>query len=328
MKVALIGTGGMGINHLEAYKFIEDLSVVAVADTNFEVAQKIADELGCAAFSSLDDLLSEMTPEVVVICAPSFLHYEYSMKCMEKGIHVFCEKPMAHTCEQADKMIAKAKEKGVKLTIGQVLRYWPEYKYLKEQILSQELGKLRHLSLTRYYGMHPEGSWYMDPELCKMVCYEMHIHDTDMVNYLFGLPDAVHSIGWEEPDIHLSYINTHYIYRDKDITVVAEGGWNDSTFPWTSGYIAVFEHGVIQYSDGRVAVYPAGKDVFYPEFENVTGVPSELDGVYLEMLDFIAMMNDDPNFEGVSPESARDTIYLVEKECESREKGTIVELEK
>ena len=326
MEIAVVGAGGMGSNHLEAYKFFDDLKVSAVVDTNSEVAQKYAENLGCKAFHSLDDMLSDMKPHVVAICAPSFLHYEYSMKCMENGIHVFCEKPMAHSREEADKMIAKAREKGVKLMVGQVLRYWPEYRYLKQEILGNRMGRLRYLSLTRYYGMHPAGSWYMDPKLCKMVCFEMHIHDADMVNYLFGLPDAVHSVGVEQPDIHMSYINTHYLYHNKDITVVAEGGWNDSVFPWSSGYLAVFEHGVIEYKAGKVAVYPAGKEVFHPKMELLTSVPSEIDGLYLELSDFFAILKGEPDVEGVSPESARDTVHLVEKECESLQKRTAVSL--
>jgi len=325
MKIAVVGTGGMGANHLEAYKFIKELTLSAVVDTNFEAAQKYAEEFDCKAFRTLDELFSDTLPDAVAICVPSYLHYEYSMRCMEHGIHVFCEKPMAHSREEADKMIAKAKEKNLILMVGQVLRYWPEYRFLKDHIENGKYGNLRHLSLTRYYGIHPEGSWYMDPSLCKMVCYEMHIHDTDMVNYLFGLPDAVHSVGMEQPDIHLSYINTHYIYNDKNISVVAEGGWNDSTFPWSGGYLAVFEHGVIEYKSGKVSVYPAGEEVFYPKMELLTSIPSEIDGLYLELTEFVALLNGEKDV-GVSPESARDTIYIVEKECESLQNKTVAKL--
>ena len=326
MTIAVVGTGGMGANHLEALKSIDGLTLCAVVDTNFEAAKKYAKEFNCKAFRTLDELLSDDLPDAVAVCVPSHLHYEYTMKCLDRGIHVFCEKPMAHSREEADKMIAKAKEKGLELMVGQVLRYWPEYQFLRKHIENGIYGRLRHLSLTRYYGMHPEGSWYMDPEQCKMVCFEMHIHDTDMVNYLFGVPDAVHSVGMEQPDIHLSYINTHYIYNNKDISVVAEGGWNDSSFPWSGGYIAVFEHGLIEYKSGRVAVYPAGGDVFYPKMELLSDTPSEIDGLFLELTDFVAILNGDKDVEGVTPESARDTIYIVEKECESLQKKAVVAL--
>jgi len=327
MNIAVVGTGGMGSNHLEAYKHIDDLTLCAVVDTNFEVAQKYAEDHKCKAFRTLDDMLAAMKPDAVAVCAPSFLHYGYSMKCMELGINVFCEKPMAHTSAEADKMVAKAKEKGVTLMVGQVLRYWPEYRFLKEQIHSQKMGRLRYLSMARYYGMHPAGSWYMDPELCKMVCFEMHIHDSDMVNYLFGLPDAVQSVGIEEPGIHLSYINTRYLYNNKDLIVIAEGGWNDSAFPWSAGFVATFEHGVIQYKNDRVTAYPAGGEPYQPMKTGILSAePTEIDGLYLEIKDFCRIIKGAADVEGVPPESARDTIYLVEKEVESLQKREAVSL--
>ena len=326
MQVALVGTGGMGANHLEAYKYIKSLEFCAVVDTNFESAQKYSKMLKCKAYCTIDELLKDMKPDAMDICVPSFLHYEYSLKCIERGIHVFCEKPMAHSVSEADEIIVRSKKKGVKMMVGQVLRYWPEYRYLKEQIVKEQLGKLRYLSLTRYYGIHPKGSWYMDPKLCKMACYEMHIHDTNMVNYLFGLPDAVHSVGAEQPDIHMSYINTHYIFKNKEIAVVAQGGWNDSTFPWSSGYLAVFEHGVLEYKDNKVTVYATGKKPFVAKMETFTNIPSEIDGVYHELNEFAAMLNGALDVTGVTPESARNTIYLVEKECESLKKRKIVTL--
>ena len=134
MKIALVGTGGMGLNHIEAYQYVKGLEVVAVADTQFESAQKYAKQLGCRAYASLDEILENEQPDAVDICVPSFLHTEYTLKCIEKGLHVFCEKPMAHTLAEADKMIEAANAHGVKLMVGQVLRYWPEYQFLKKCI--------------------------------------------------------------------------------------------------------------------------------------------------------------------------------------------------
>lgn len=324
MKVALIGIGGMGVNHLETYKYIKNVEICAIADTNFESIQKYSKMLKCKAYFTIDELLADIKPDVVDICVPSFLHYDYSIKCIERGINIFCEKPMANSVCEANDIIERSNAKGVKVMIGHVLRYWPEYRYLKSQIEKKELGELRYLSLTRYYGMHPKGSWYMNPNLCKMVCFEMHIHDTDMVNYLFGLPDAVHSVGAEKPDIHMSYINTHYIYNNKDIAVIAQGGWNDSPFPWTSGYLAIFEHGVLEYKDNKVSVYAADKEPFIVRMETLTNISSELIGIYYELNEFIAMLNGALDVTGVNPKSARDTIYLVERECESLKKRKTV----
>lgn len=326
MRIGLVGTGGMGSNHVEAYQYVKGLEPVGVADINYTAACEQAAKLHCKAFHSLDEMLEKVQLDAVDICVPSFLHTEYAIKCIEANKNVFCEKPMAHSVEDADRMIFALKEHGVKMMVGQVLRYWPEYRYLKACIDDQRFGVLRYLSLTRQYGMHPKGSWYMDPKLSKMVCYEMHIHDTDMVNYLFGMPDAIHSVGCEQPDIHMSYINTHYIYNDASYAVVAQGGWNDSTLPWAGGFLAAFEHGTLEYKDGIVTCYAANTPPTQAVLDTLEGVPSEIVGVYQELTDFTDYVEGKRSDAGVTPESARDTIYLVDKECEALIKGCVIQL--
>ena len=100
MKVALIGAGGMAKQHMQAYLLCEDLDVVAVADPDTQAAAECAQLTNAKTYTSIDDLLSSETLDVADICAPSFLHYEYSMKCLQHGLHVFCEKPMAHSTAQ------------------------------------------------------------------------------------------------------------------------------------------------------------------------------------------------------------------------------------
>lgn len=223
-------------------------------------------------------------------------------------------------------MIRTAQKKNVKLMVGQVLRYWPEYRYLKECIADQRFGRLRYLSLTRQYGKHPEGSWYMDENRCKMVCYEMHIHDTDMVNYLFGMPDALDCVGCEQPSIHMNYVNTHYIYHNADFAVTVQGGWNDSTLPWAGGYLAAFEYGAVEYKDGVVTCYPSKTRPYQPELDTLAGVSSEIVGVYQELKEFGALVSGEIDETTVTPQSARNTILMVEKECEALSKGERVSL--
>lgn len=326
MKITLVGAGGMGANHIQAFPYVKGLEVMAIVDANLEIAQRYAKQMNCRAYHSLDEMLEHEQPDAVDICVPSFLHTDYALKCIDRGLHVFCEKPMAHTCREADEMIARAAHSGVKLMVGQVLRYWPEYRFLKACIDDQRYGKLCYLSLTRQYGMHPEGSWYLNQDLCKMVCYEMHIHDTDMVNYLFGLPDAVDSVGSERPEIHMSYINTHYLYHGKGFAVSALGGWNDSTLPWAGGYLAAFEHGTLEYKNGVVTCYPSRTEPFTAQLETLEGVPSEIVGVYQELTEFVDWIAGRIEKTAVTPQSARNTIFMVEKECESVRTGQRIAL--
>jgi len=317
LKIALIGAGGMAMSHVQAYKMLGVKSICAVVDPVIENAMRAAEPFGAHVYDSVDKMLEFETPDVVDICAPSFLHSEYALLFIKRKIHVLCEKPMAHTVDDANRMIDAAKENGVCLMIGQILRFWPEYEYLKELIDSGTYGEVRHIELKRQYGMHPHGSWYMDPELCKMVCFEMHIHDADFVNYVFGFPDAVDSVGIEEPDIHMSYISTRYLYNDRPSTIIqAEGGWSDSSLPFAGGYRVTFNHAVLEYDKGILMLYESGRE---PKQINLTdgSIPHDLVALKKELNEFLNAVQGKGQIKTVTPESSRDTIRLVSAELVS-----------
>ncbi len=324
MKIALIGAGGMAASHFEAYKRIPEAEVIAVVDSCPQRASEIAGYYHAEVYTDIDHMLAACKPDIADICVPSFLHYEYSVKCMKKGIHTFCEKPMAHTLEDAEKMMTVAKECGVRLMIGQVLRFWPEYEYLKKFHDEMPFGKVKYFSMSRYYGAHPTGSWYMDPEKCRMNCFEMHIHDSDFVNYLLGLPDYVSSVGHELPGIHMSYIQTRYCYEGKDIVVVAEGGWNDSNYPFNYSFRAVAEHGVLALENDRLMLYPGQGPERLITPEQQPGIPSNILGVFKELSEFIRCIKEDKPSDVLTLESTYNTIKLVSCELQSVKSGTPV----
>lgn len=317
MRVLVIGAGGMANSHFEAYSHMPDVELVAIADTNYIVAQRAAARFSCKAFQNADEMLQTCHADAVDLCIPSFLHYTYTMKCLKMGLHVFCEKPMAHTAEEADEMIAFARKQNLFLGIGQVLRFWPEYQALKKMVLQEPYGPLRFLKLDRQFGTHEKGSWYMDPDKCKMVCFEMHIHDSDFVNYLFGLPNAVDSIGVEEPNIHMSYISTRYLYDNRNTVIIGEGGWSDSTLEFAGGYKAVFEHAVLEYKNGSVTLYAANATPEVLDMRCPEEMPSDIYGVYTELSEFYGAIAGTTANRTVTAESARNTIRIVEKEYQS-----------
>ncbi len=318
MRIVIIGAGGMARSHIKAYKRNPNFEVKAICDVCEETASQAAKELNCEYFTDMDKMLDECQPEAADICIPSFLHYETVMKCLKKNLHVFCEKPMAHRLEEAEDILREMNRRNRVVKIGHVVRFWPEYQYLKQAIENEPYGKLQHLFLQRQYGTHEKGSWYMDPEKCKMAAFEMHIHDTDFVNYLFGVPLYVDSIGIERPEIHLSYLSTRYFYDDENLIIQAEGGWNDSCLDFSSGYRAVFEHGVLQYKGGVVKEYPAnggGKEVIIKKEEE--SVPSDIEGVMKEFKEFLDQV-EKKDIRPLAPvESSADTILILEKEQES-----------
>lgn len=326
MRVLIIGAGGMAHSHFEAYSHMPQIQVVAIADTNYSLAQEAAARFSCKAFQDADEMLETCQADAVDLCVPSFLHHAHAMKCLHLGLHVFCEKPMAHSSGEADEMIALAQKKGLVLGIGQVLRFWPEYRFLKKMVLEEPYGPLRFLKLDRQFGTHEKGSWYMDPDKCKMVCFEMHIHDSDFVNYLFGVPNMVDSVGVEAPDIHMSYISTRYLYKNRNTVVIGEGGWSDSSLEFAGGYKAVFEHAVLEYKGGSVTLYAANAEPRLINMDCQEDMPSDIYGVYAELTEFYDAIQGTGKARTVTAESARDTIRIVEKECQSVQLGKALAL--
>jgi predicted dehydrogenase len=326
MNVILIGAGGMAFSHAKVYPFIDDVRVSAVVDPNIKAAENIASLLSAKAYASIEEIEDKEVSNTVDLCIPSFLHYEYAMKFLNKGWNVFCEKPMAHTTRQADEMWRTASEKGIVLMVGQIVRFWPEYQYLKDMIEAAPYGPLKHMEMIRRFGCHEADSWYMDPERCKMSCFEMHIHDADFVNYLFGLPKAVSSIGIEEPGIHLSYIKTQYCY-DLQMVIQAEGGWSRSSLPFSVEYLATFENAVLKYQDGEVTLYPFNGQPQKITFLRNHNLSSDLLGLLGEFQEFYHCIKTGTLPTTASLQSTRNTIYLLEKECESlRNHGLVIKL--
>ena len=110
VKVAVIGVGVMGSPHARQIAGLEDARLVAVCDVNQECAQGLALELGAEAFFDHQKLLDSARPEAVVIATPHFAHTPLSIACLERGIHVLVEKPLAVHVNDGYKMIAAYEE--------------------------------------------------------------------------------------------------------------------------------------------------------------------------------------------------------------------------
>src|SRR5690349_11645560 len=102
----------MGRMHANVYGLLDNAKLVAVADKNPEAAKKLSAEHGGKTYSSMEDMLKGEQLDVVDICLPTYLHRDYSVEALESGKHVFCEKPMALTVEEAEEMARASDEAG------------------------------------------------------------------------------------------------------------------------------------------------------------------------------------------------------------------------
>ncbi|CAN5726529.1 Gfo/Idh/MocA family oxidoreductase [soil metagenome] len=310
IRVALVGAGFMGRMHSAVYGALDGVDLVHVIDKDPAAASKIAGEHGASISLNLDDL---PPVHVVDICLPTDLHAKFSVQALNLGKHVVCEKPMALSLADADRMIAAAFENGRRLMIAHCIRFWPEYAELERLVKSEELGKLLSLSLTRYSEFPSWGSdnWLAYEERAGGAALDLHIHDTDYALYLMGVqPDSMTTKG-NVDDHGVSHVTTTMTFGE---TVVhTEGSWNlPPGAPFKMAFRATFEQGAAIMDGGPLTVYTAdGATV--PEMpkmsaEETGGNISDLGGYYYELKYFYDALKNGTPLDRITPESARGTL--------------------
>ncbi|MBQ9338400.1 MAG: Gfo/Idh/MocA family oxidoreductase [Lentisphaeria bacterium] len=255
LRAALIGFGGMGHFHANCYAKQKNVELVAICDIDkkkFEVEkEKInigesekTDLSGIAKYHSYEELVRKAEFDLLDICLPCHLHAEYAVRAMKDGYHVLCEKPMARTLAQADRMIRIARETNRKLMIAHCLRFAPNLVRLKEMIEKKEFGKLLRLDMRRV-GALPKNKWYRDPAKSGGALLDLHLHDTDFVNFALGLPASVRTYGIERDTGGIDDLMTAYQYSRGPV-VNSEGSWCKGT--WKCSIVAVFQKATVEVS--------------------------------------------------------------------------------
>jgi predicted dehydrogenase len=186
LGVAVIGYGFMGTTHISAWRYIDDCEVRAVVGRNLEKAREVAKKYGIDAYNNIDEVLRRRDIDIVDVCTPTSTHASYSVASMSAGKHVFLEKPIALTLKDADAIIDASKKNKVKLMVGHVLRFFPEYMKAKELIDQGMIGE-PVIARTFRGGPIPEWSpWFLDKTQSGGVAIDLAIHDVDYLMWIFN----------------------------------------------------------------------------------------------------------------------------------------------
>lgn len=248
-NVLLIGYGFMGKLHAQVYSVLPNANVVAIVDQDASTARKMVKKLGLSTpvYGDFNAALAAEKVDVVDVCVPTTFHASYVKQALKAGKHVFCEKPFAPTAKEAFALAATAKRAGVKMQVGQCIRFWPEYQALEKFARENRGGRLLSLSLVRRAGRprYSVGDWLNNGDLSGGAAFDLHIHDTDFVHHLVGKPRAVTSVGTKDAT-GWSHIFTTYHFDH--VAVTAEGGWNyPEQWGFQMSFEAIFEHAVIDF---------------------------------------------------------------------------------
>jgi len=191
LNLGVCGLGGMGVVCARAFKMSPKAHVVAVADVVEDTARKYADELKATAYSEYQEMLERDKLDAVCITTPQHLHAEQSIAAMNRGLHVFCTKPMAVTLEEADSMIEAAKKNKVKLEISFHYRFDKRIMKMKEIIDKGEIGR-PFSTVTSIQSYRGAEYWASSPWRASLsqagggALTLNYSHDIDFLQWYFG----------------------------------------------------------------------------------------------------------------------------------------------
>ena len=277
IKIGIIGCGSISnVHSASLMKLCDEFEseVVAFADIELHKRVFMSERFPTARQYDLGiNLLMNEQLDIIHICLPTYLHAEHAILAMEKGMHVFIEKPVCLKRQEARQLLETEKKTGKKIMVGQVVRFFDEYRYLNDIYISELYGKLRSLVLQRLMGgvslkNLKSRSWFLQPDKSGSVVLDLHIHDVDFMRSILGEPKSVSivtdmGIGDDQPT-HVAAVYTY-----DNVLAFAEGGWGlANTYGFRMNYRANFENATIVYESWNkptVTIYNSDGQITYPQ---------------------------------------------------------------
>lgn len=196
IKFAIIGCGRIAQRHAEHIDVNGKL--IAVCDIDLTKARLIADKYGAIAYQNIDDLLAaQVDVDVVSICSPNGLHAEHSIKALNAGFHVLCEKPMAINVYDCGEMIKAAERNNRRLFAIKQNRFNPPVAAIKQAIDRGDLGKIYSVQLSCFWNRnfdYYQNSWKGTVDLDGGTLYTQFSHFVDLLYWMIGDVKTAHAL--------------------------------------------------------------------------------------------------------------------------------------
>ena len=196
MKAVIVGCGNIGAVHAESIRRLEGVSLCAAADIRPERAASYAEKYGCRAYASLEEMLEKERPDVLHICTPHYLHVPMTAYALQRGIHVFCEKPPVISEEQLDALTRAAAEGPGRAGFCFQNRYNPGVLFIRELLASGRLGKVKGargiVTWNRGEAYYTQSGWRGRLETeGGGALINQSIHTMDLLGVFLGKPVSV-----------------------------------------------------------------------------------------------------------------------------------------
>ncbi len=264
LNIGVVGCGKIAqVRHIPEYAANEGCTLTGFFSPNAKRAEDMAAKYGGKVYASAEELFADPEIDAVSICAANYAHAELSIKALEAGKHVLCEKPMAVTLEDCEAMLAAAEKAGKRLMIGQNQRLAKAHVCAKELLEQGEIGKVVSFRSSFGHG-GPEtwsispgkDTWFFDKKRAAMgAMADLGIHKTDLLRFLLG-QDVVRTtarlctLDKRGPDNELIGVddNAFCIYE------MSGGAFGTMTASWT--YYGAEDNSTVLYgTEGIMRIY-------------------------------------------------------------------------
>lgn len=194
VHIGIVGLGRAGMIHLEAVQGVPGAQVAAVCDPRID-ARRRASAAGAEAFATLETMLDEMPLDGVVVCTPPADHAEIGLRCLARGLHVLCEKPLALSTWDVLTLLQAANRERRSVLVASKFRHVPEIIATREHIARGDLGEVVAFEVSFCSPVAMAQRWNAEPALSGGgVIVDNGCHAFDIVSYLFGGIRRVHAM--------------------------------------------------------------------------------------------------------------------------------------
>lgn len=207
IKIAVVGVGLIGIRHVHSIQFAKNAKLAAIVDINNHI-KKIANQYNVPAFQKITDMLSAIKPDGVILATPNDCHMIGACVCMEHGVPVLVEKPLAPTIEQCEQIIAASQKHNIPVLSGYFRRYNPIVSAAKDHITNGFLGEI--VSVHSNFWVHKQDDYFNVPWRTQKNGGPINInlsHDIDLLHYFIGDITSITAIG-SNKNRHLDVVDT------------------------------------------------------------------------------------------------------------------------
>lgn len=311
IRVAVIGAGNMGKNHLRNYALLPDAELAGLADINPKTAN-LAAQYGIPHFTDYKQMLDELQPRAVSIVVPTPLHYKVASEAMGRGIHCLLEKPIASTVEEADKLIKLAERQGIIFTVGHIEHYNPLIRKLKSMVDGGRVGKVTSITCKRVGGFPA-----VEPKTDVII--DLAVHDIDIISHLLEKqPEHIYSHGSrthhskeiDSAEILMDYgdasgfVQANWLTPVKIRTVAITGSAGYVEGNYITQELEYYKHNMEKIDDGFssfvIKMGEPEREVIKVDFEEPLAI---------ELKSFLSKINGN-NTHLVEPQDAREALRL------------------